>query len=52
MGGCADKCKMGTNGTSTPNFCDGVSALAQCKACLADKCGMLNIDPTYPAACM
>src|SRR5262249_60434771 len=29
-GGCADKCKMGTNGTTTPNFCDGVAALQQC----------------------
>ena len=52
MGGCADLCNMALSGTSTPNFCDGVPALSQCRACLFDRCASLNIDPTNPSACM
>jgi hypothetical protein len=51
MGGCADACTMGENGTNTPDFCDGAPASPKCKACLADKLGDLNIDPNDPAAC-
>jgi hypothetical protein len=52
MGGCANLCK--TNGTATPNFCDGVPALPECKQCLLDHCGSLAPppDPSNPAACM
>jgi hypothetical protein len=54
MGGCANVCKMGLNGTSTPNFCDGVSALPQCSKCLTDNCGGITDppNPTMPSACM
>ena len=54
MGGCANVCKMGLNGTSTPNFCDGVAALPQCAKCLADLCGSLPNppNPSNPSACM
>jgi Cys-rich repeat protein len=54
MGGCANLCKMGLNGTTTPNFCDGVSALPQCAQCLSDNCGSITNppDPNSPAACM
>src|SRR4051812_47491443 len=43
-GGCEDLCKMGVNGTTNPNFCDGASALSQCAACIASTCG--ESDPT------
>jgi Cys-rich repeat protein len=54
MGGCADICKMGRNGTTTPNFCDGVAALPQCARCLADNCGGITSppDPSNPSACL
>jgi Cys-rich repeat protein len=54
MGGCANVCKMGLNGTSTPNFCDGVNALPVCAKCLKDNCGGITNPPvaTDPSACM
>jgi hypothetical protein len=54
MGGCANICKMGLNGTSTPNFCDGVAALPQCTKCLNDNCGAITDPPTPsdPSTCM
>jgi hypothetical protein len=54
LGGCANVCKMGLNGTTTPNFCDGAYALPQCAKCLADMCGSLLYppDPTDPSGCM
>jgi hypothetical protein len=54
MGGCANVCKMGLNGTSTPNFCDGVAALPQCSKCLTDNCGGITNkpDPSSPSTCM
>jgi hypothetical protein len=39
QGGCADICSMSLNGTTTPNFCDGAMALAQCAACIETSCG-------------
>lgn len=39
MGGCKDKCQMGSNGTTTPNFCDGAEALSLCAMCIVDNCG-------------
>jgi hypothetical protein len=50
MGGCADVCKMGLNGTANPNFCDGVPALSQCTKCLQDHCPAA--DPKDPTSCM
>lgn len=42
--GCKDKCDKDFNGNpGTPNFCDGVSALPQCAACIASAC--LESDP-------
>ncbi|APR85267.1 Hypothetical protein A7982_10616 [Minicystis rosea] len=39
-GGCKDKCDKDANGNpNTPNFCNGVSALSQCAACIQDSCG-------------
>jgi Cys-rich repeat protein len=54
MGGCANVCKMSLNGTTTPNFCDGVAALPQCAKCLSDNCGGITDppDPTDPSTCM
>jgi hypothetical protein len=50
-GGCADKCDSAQNGNpNTPNFCNGVSALPQCAACLADRCS--SASPTDPSGCM
>jgi hypothetical protein len=53
-GGCGDICDMAQNGTSTPNFCNGVSALPQCAKCLLDRCGNIPFppNPTDPSACM
>jgi hypothetical protein len=54
IGGCADICDMAKNGTTTPNFCNGVPALPQCAACLADHCGNIAFPPvpTDPSSCM
>jgi hypothetical protein len=54
MGGCADRCKKGVNGTNTPDFCDGVSALPQCAKCLQDHCSLMPFppDPTEPSSCL
>jgi hypothetical protein len=53
MGGCADLCDSAQNGTTTPNFCNGVPALPQCAKCLVDLCaGITNGPiPNDPAAC-
>jgi len=32
--GCADLCRMGEDGSSTPNWCDGVGASVECNLCL------------------
>ncbi len=37
--GCEDVCTMGDNNTTNPNFCDGSTALSQCKMCLQNSCG-------------
>jgi hypothetical protein len=54
MGGCANVCDMAQNGTSTPNFCNGVAALPQCAKCLVDNCGTIANppNPADPSACM
>lgn len=44
FGGCADFCAMGVNGTTTPNFCDGVPALALCAMCIVNNCGSTPQD--------
>jgi hypothetical protein len=36
--GCADICTEPANGTTTPNFCNGVTALSQCLTCLTSIC--------------
>jgi hypothetical protein len=54
MGGCANVCDMAENGTTIPNFCNGVPALPQCAKCLAGSCGGIPDppDPNKPSACM
>ncbi len=37
-GGCADLCSTEHNGASSPNFCEGSSALTMCASCLASSC--------------
>jgi hypothetical protein len=51
-GGCANICDDTQNGTTTPNFCNGVSALPQCAKCLADNCAAAGANPTDPTGCM
>lgn len=42
--GCGAICDGDLNGTSNPNFCNGVPALAICSACLNDTCGATKSD--------
>jgi hypothetical protein len=37
-GGCGDLCSDELNGTTTPNFCEGLAPLSQCAACIANNC--------------
>jgi hypothetical protein len=53
-GGCGNVCDMAQNGTTIPNFCNGVAALPQCAACLADRCSNIPDppNPSDPSSCM
>lgn len=37
--GCADVCDNTISGSGSPNFCNGVTALAQCAQCIEERCG-------------
>jgi hypothetical protein len=43
-GSCGQICDSFQNGTGNPNFCDGVSALAQCDSCLNTDCSLEYTD--------
>jgi hypothetical protein len=51
-GGCGDICDMAKNGTTTPNFCNGVAALSQCTNCLMANCGFDSTETANGTLCM
>ena len=42
--GCADTCDNTLSGQPTPNFCNGSPALAQCEACIMQRCGSTSAN--------